>query len=42
MNKTIVGAMPIPIPPYNEQKQIVEKVNQLFIFLDAMQSNLSD
>lgn len=42
VNKTIVGAMPIPIPPYNEQKQIVEKVNQLFIFLDAMQSNLSD
>jgi len=42
VNKTIVEAIPMPIPPYYEQKQIVEKVNQLFIFLDKIQSNLSD
>ncbi|PEV93977.1 hypothetical protein CN442_00780 [Bacillus thuringiensis] len=30
----------IPLPPFNEQKRIVEKVNQLMILCDELESNI--
>lgn len=40
INQSIVNSLPIPLPPYNEQKRIVAKVDELMQILDDLVSRL--
>ena len=42
IGKNIVEQIPIPIPPYDTQKRIVNEVNRLFETLDRLNSNLEN
>ena len=40
VNKSKLGKMDIPIPPYQEQQRIVAKIEELFIVLDEIQKTI--
>ncbi len=40
IRKTDVESIPIPIPPLNEQKRIVSKIESIFAQIDAIRENL--
>ena len=42
ISQTILKAFPIPIPPLNEQRRIVAKIEQLFTSLDKAEQALRD
>ena len=41
LNKKLFKAINVPIPPYEEQKRIVNAINQTFTILDKIMENLS-
>lgn len=41
IKSTILKKMPFPIPPFEEQKSIVQKVNKLFTWCDELKEKLS-
>ncbi len=40
LNKKLFKAINVPIPPYEEQKRIVNAINQTFTILDKIMENL--
>lgn len=40
VNQTHISSLPIPLPPYNEQKRINSRINNLFIILEGLRTNL--
>ena len=40
LNKKLFRAIQVPIPPYNEQKKIVDAVKTIFKYIDAIMENL--
>ena len=40
LNKKLFKAINVPIPPYEEQKRIVNAINQTFTTLDKIMENL--
>lgn len=40
LNQLKMSQIPIPLPPQNEQKIIVQKIEELFLQLDQIQNNL--
>ena len=40
LNKKLFKAIEVPIPPYNQQKKIVEAINIMFKHLDAIMESL--
>ena len=40
LNKKLFKAINVPIPPYEEQKRIVNAINQTFTILDTIAVNL--
>lgn len=40
LNKKLFRAIQVPIPPYNEQKKIVDVVKTIFKYIDAIMENL--
>ena len=40
LNKKLFKAINVPIPPYEEQKRIVNAINQTFTILDTIMENL--
>ena len=40
LNKKLFKAIEVPIPPYNQQKKIVETINIMFKHLDAIMESL--
>ena len=41
INQTTVNSLPIPIPPIQEQKRIVAKVEQLMALCDELETRLT-
>ena len=41
LNSESIGQMQVPIPPIDEQKLIVEKVDELMAFCDQLESELT-
>ncbi|MER3193037.1 restriction endonuclease subunit S, partial [Salmonella enterica subsp. enterica serovar Orion] len=39
-NQTHISSLPIPLPPYNEQERINSRINNLFIILEGLRTNL--
>lgn len=42
MNKRIVQSLPFPLPPIEEQAEIVRRVEQLFAFADKVEQRVND
>ncbi|MCF6362623.1 MAG: restriction endonuclease subunit S [Gammaproteobacteria bacterium] len=42
MNKKVVQSLPFPLPPKEEQTQIVHRVEQLFAFADLIEQRLKE
>ena len=42
INQTTLRSLPIPIPPYAEQKRIVAKVDELMALCDTLKARLTD
>ena len=40
LNQLKMSQIPIPLPPQNEQKIIVQKIEEFFLQLDQIQNNL--
>ncbi|EBX8442072.1 restriction endonuclease subunit S [Salmonella enterica] len=40
VNQTHISSLPIPLPPYNEQERINSRINNLFIILEGLRTNL--
>ena len=40
LNKGNFAKLPFPLPPYNEQQRIVNKIEELFTLLDNIQKSL--
>lgn len=40
VNTTIIGQIPIPLPPLSEQQEIVRRVEKLFAFADQIEARL--
>ena len=40
LNKKLFKAINVPIPPYEEQKRIVNAINKTFTILDKIMENL--
>ena len=40
LNKKLFRAIQVPIPPYNEQKKIVDAVKTIFKYIDAIMEDL--
>ena len=41
INQTTLKSVPIPVPPFAEQRRIVAKVNQLMILVDQLEAQLA-
>ncbi len=40
LNKVAMVKLPIPVPPYTEQKEIVSLVDQYFAFADTIEAQV--
>ncbi|WP_019029649.1 restriction endonuclease subunit S [Colwellia piezophila] len=41
MNKTVVQSLAFPLPPFEEQKEIVRRVNDLFAYADKVEAQVN-
>jgi type I restriction enzyme S subunit len=42
LNKTTLSSLPVPVPPEEEQKEIVRRVDELFLLASAVERHYSD